>query len=122
MYSNNIFAIVLALAVVLAGCAAPVATNIRPSAASVSKYSEMSDIDLVAALEKNVNAAKAAGMPFLAPNYFKEASAVLSDTRNQLGNQPKPVLAQSAARGDAILNKGRAVMDIVKYRFARNWI
>ncbi len=119
MYINNISATALALAVLLAGCAAPVATNIQPSAASVSKYREMSDIDLVAALEKNVNAAKAAGMPFLAPNYFKEASAVLSDTRNQLGNQPKSVLAQSAARGDAILNKGRAVMDIVKYRFAQ---
>jgi hypothetical protein len=119
MYINKIPAIVLTLSVFLAGCAAPVATNIQPSAASVSKYSEMSDIDLVAALEKNVNAAKVAGMPFLAPNYFKEASAVLSDTKNQLGNQPKAVLAKSAARGDAILNKGRAVMDIVKYRFAQ---
>jgi hypothetical protein len=119
MYLNRILSIGLALSALLAGCATPVSTNIQPSAASVAKYGEMTDINVVATLEKNINDAKAAGMAFLAPNYFKEAAQVLSETKNQLGNQPKAVLAKNAARGDAILDKGRAVMDIVKYRFAQ---
>lgn len=118
MYINRILPIALALSALLAGCAAPVSTHIQPSAAGIAKYGQMSDIDVVATLEKHVSDARAAGMPFLAPHYFKEASQVLSDARNQLGNQPKTVLAKNAARGDAILEKGRAVMDIVKYRFA----
>ncbi len=118
MYINRILPIALALSALLAGCAAPVSTHIQPSAAGIAKYGQMSDIDVVATLEKHINDARAAGMPFLAPHYFKEASQVLSDARNQLGNQPKTVLAKNAARGDAILDKGRAVMDIVKYRFA----
>lgn len=119
MYINRILPIGLTLSVLLAGCAAPVSNHIQPSAATVAKYGEMTDIDVVATLEKHVNDAKAAGMPFLAPNYFKEASGVLSEAKNQLGNQPKAALAQNAARGDAILDKGRSVMEIVKYRFGQ---
>ena len=56
------------LALFLAGCATPVSTNIKPSAASVAKYSDLSDLDAVATLEKNVNDARNANMPFLAPD------------------------------------------------------
>jgi len=118
MYSLRFRTLGIVLLAFLAGCATPVSTNIQPTAASVAKYNELSDINVVATLEKNVNEAKAADMPFLAPNYFREASQVLSECKNQLGNQPKDVLAKTAAKGDAILEKGRAVMAIVKYRFA----
>lgn len=118
MYLRQIRTLSIVSVALLAGCAAPVSTNIQPTAASVAKYSDLSDINVVATLEKNVNEAKAAGMPLLAPHYFKEASEVLSECKNQLGSQSKAVLAKNAARGDAILEKGRAVMDIVKYRFA----
>jgi len=107
------------LVALLAGCATPVSTNIKPSAANVAKYNDLSDLNVVAALEKNVNDAKAADMPFLAPHYFREAAQVLSECQGQLGNKPKEVLVSNAAKGDAILEKGRAVMEIVKYRFAQ---
>jgi uncharacterized coiled-coil protein SlyX len=103
----------------LAGCAVPVSTNIKPSPAHVAKYNELSDLDVVAALEKNVNDARSANMPFLAPNYFREASQILSDSQSALGNKPRDVLVSNAARGDAILEKGRAIMGIVQYRFAK---
>ncbi len=107
------------VAALLAGCATPVSTNIKASAAHVAKYSEKSELDVVATLEKGVNEARAADMPFLAPHYFREAAQVLSECQSQLGNKPKDVLVTNAARGEAILEKGRAVMAIVQYRFAK---
>jgi hypothetical protein len=103
----------------LAGCAIPVSTNIKPSPAHVAKYSDLSDLNVVAALEKNVNDARNANMPFLAPNYFREALQVLSESQTALGNKPRDVLVSNAAKGDAILEKGRAIMGIVQYRFAK---
>ena len=117
IWQNRSFSIILVA--LLAGCVSPVGTNIQPTAASVAKYNDLTDINVVATLEKKVKEAKAADMPFLAPHYFREASQVLSECQSQLGNQPKDVLANKAAKGDAILDKGRAVMDIVKYRFAQ---
>lgn len=119
MQVRRIFPLGLALTAMLAGCATPVSTNIQPTAATVAKYNDLTDINVVAALEKNVKEARAADMPFLAPNYFKEAAQVLSECQSQLGNKPRDVLVKNAARGDAILEKGRAVMAIVKYRFAQ---
>lgn len=107
------------LLTVLAGCATPVSTNIQASEAHVAKYKDLSDLAVVAELEKNVNEARAANMPFLAPNYFREASEVLSECQSALGNKPREVLVNDAAKGDAILEKGRAVMAIVQYRFAK---
>lgn len=103
----------------LAACATPVSTNIQPSETSVAKYRDMSDLNVVAALERSVNEAKAANMPFLAPNYYKEAAQILSECQNQLGGKQHDQLVAKAAKGDAILEKGRAVMDVVKYRFTR---
>jgi hypothetical protein len=57
-------------------------------------------------------------MPFTAPHYFKEATQTLSAAQNGLSSQPKDQLAQQAAKGDAILEKGRAIMAVVQYRFA----
>ncbi len=106
-------------AAALAGCATPVSTNIKASPAHVAKYSEKSELDVVATLEKNLNDARAANMPFLAPHYFQEAAQVLSECQSQLGTKPREVLVSTAAKGDAILEKGRAVMAIVRYRFAK---
>ncbi len=119
MHVRRIIPTTLFFAAVVAGCATPVSNNIQPSAANVAKYNDLNDINVVATLEKNVKDAKAADMPFLAPNYYKEAAQVLSECQSQLGNKPRDVLVKNAARGDAILEKGRAVMDIVKYRFAK---
>jgi hypothetical protein len=119
MQVRRIFPISLALTAILAGCASPVSTNIQPSAANVAKYNDLSDISVVAALENNLKEARTADMPFLAPHYFKEAAQVLSECQSQLGNKPRDMLVKNAARGDAILEKGRAVMAIVKYRFAQ---
>lgn len=106
-------------AALLGACATPVSTNIKASAANVTKYNNLSDLDVVATLEKNVNEAKAANMPFLAPHYFQEAAQVLAVCQTELGAGPKAELVNNAAKGDAILEKGRAVMEIVKYRFVR---
>ncbi len=109
----------LVCAVLLAACATPVASNIKVSEAHTAKYSELSALDVVATLEKNVNEAKSANMPFLAPNYFREAAQVLSECQSALGNKTKDVLVSNAAKGEAILEKGREVMAIVQYRFAK---
>ena len=109
----------LTLALLLAGCATPVSTTIQPTQANIAKYSTLSALDVVTALEKNVNDAKASGMNFTAPHYYREAAQVLSDCQSGLNSKPKDQLAQMAAKGDAILEKGRNVMSIVQYRFAQ---
>ncbi len=119
MYSGQIRILCVLCALFLAGCTTPVSTNIKPSAEHVAKYNDLSDLDVVATLEKNVNDARNANMPFLAPSYFREASQVLSESQSALGNKSREVLVSNAAKGDAILEKGRAVMAIVQYRFAK---
>ncbi len=56
---------IVMFALLLAACATPVGTTIQPSAAHLDKYNDLSALDVVTSLEKNVNEAKAAGMPFL---------------------------------------------------------
>lgn len=119
MYSGQIRILCVLCALFLAGCTTPVSTNIKPSAEHVAKYNDLSDLNVVATLEKNVNDARNANMPFLAPSYFREASQVLSESQSALGNKSRDVLVSNAAKGDAILEKGRAIMAIVQYRFAR---
>ncbi|OIR16815.1 hypothetical protein GALL_26350 [mine drainage metagenome] len=119
MHSWQIRTSGILIALFLAGCATPVSTNIKPSAAHVAKYNDLSDLNVVATLEKSVNEAKAANMPFLAPDYFKEASQILSECQGALGNKPKEVLVSNAAKGEAVLEKGRAMMAIVQYRFSK---
>lgn len=119
MHSWQIRSINVLAVILLAGCVAPVSTNIKPSPADVAKYSDLPDLKVVATLEKNVSDAKSANMPFLAPSYFREASQILSESQSALGNKSRDVLVNNAAKGDAILEKGRAVMAIVQYRFAK---
>lgn len=119
MYSMQIRLSGALLAAILAGCAAPVSTNITVSPAHVAKYNDLSDLKVVATLEKSVEEARSTNMPFLAPHYFREAAQVLSECQSALGNKPKEVLVSNAAKGEAILEKGRAVMSIVQYRFAK---
>lgn len=107
------------LVALLAACAAPGNNTVQPSAASLAKYSELSALDIVTAQEKSVSDAKADGMPFMSPRHFRDASLVLSESQNALSNKPKEQLAQLAAKSDAILDKGRAIMSIVQYRFAQ---
>lgn len=119
MHKRHLVLSGLTLALLLAGCATPVSTAIKPTEANLAKYSTLSALDVVTALEKNVNDAKAAGMNFTAPHYYREAAQVLSDCQSGLNSKPKDQLVQMAAKGDAILEKGRNVMSIVQYRFAQ---
>ncbi len=119
MRSNKFRLSALMLTVLLGACATPVSTAIKPTEANIAKYSELSALDVVTAFEKNVNDAKTANMDFLAPNYYSEASKVLAESQNGLSSKPKEQLAQLAAKGDAILEKGRSVMSIVQYRFTK---
>ncbi len=108
------------ITVLLAGCVMPVSTNIKPTTENVAKYKGLSALEVVAALEKNVNMAEKSGMPFLAPNYFREARQVLSESKSALtGGMTRDVAVNNAAKGDAILEKGRSIMEIVKYRFSK---
>lgn len=107
------------LAMFLTACATQTSIAIKASEAQIAKYRNLSALDAVTALEKNVNDARNANMPFLAPHYFREALQILGESQSALGNKPREVLANNAAKGDAILEKGRAVMAIVQYRFAK---
>jgi hypothetical protein len=107
------------VALILAGCATPVSTNIEPSAAQVAKFNELPALDAVEMLEKNVNTARHDNMPFLAPTYFREAEHALGECQSALTNKPKDIVATLAAKGQAILEKGRSTMAIVQYRFAK---
>lgn len=103
----------------MAACTPPVGGNVKASAAQIAKYNELPDLEMVTTLEKNVNAAKTDGMAFLAPDYFREASRILTECQGMLGRKSKKELANEAAKGDALLEKGRTIMGIVQYRFAR---
>lgn len=119
MRSRQIHISAVMLALLLAGCATSVSTSLKPSEANIAKYNELSALDMVTALEKNVSDAKNSGMPFLAPHYFREASQILSESQSGLNNKSKAQLTQLAAKGDAILDKGRSIMSIVQYRFSQ---
>ncbi|MDH2917930.1 MAG: hypothetical protein PXX73_01865 [Sideroxydans sp.] len=116
--NNSMRLSTLLIALLLTACAAPVKIAVQANDAQLAKYKELSALDIVSALEKNVAEAKTEGMPFTAPHYFKEATQTLSAAQNGLSSQPKDQLAQQAAKGDAILEKGRAIMAVVQYRFA----
>ncbi len=107
------------LAMLLAGCATSVSHNVKPSAAQVAKYNELSALDVVATLEKNVNEAKSANMPFLAPHYYRDAAKILSECQSGLGSKSKEILVNNAAKAEAILEKGRSLSSVVQYRFAK---
>ena len=107
------------IVLLLAGCATPVSTNIKPTSESVARYNGLSALEVVATLEKNLNEADKAGMPLLAPNYFREAAQVLSECQSALTSMSREMVVNNAAKGDAILEKGRSVMEIVKYRFSK---
>lgn len=107
------------LAMLLAGCATSVSNNVKPSAAHVAKYNELSALEVVATLEKNVNEAKSANMPFLAPHYYRDAAKILSECQSGLGGKSKEVLVNNAAKAEAILEKGRSLSAVVQYRFAK---
>jgi len=107
------------LAVLLAGCAANVGKTVKVSEEQRAKYDVLSVTDAITALEKRVAAAKKANMPLFAPNYFLEASDVLSEAQKSAAKKPKNELIGDVAKGDAILDKGEAMMAIVQNRFAR---
>jgi hypothetical protein len=107
------------LAMLLAGCAANVGKSVRVSDEQRAKFDALSVTDAIAALEKRVAAAKQANMPFFAPNYFLEASEALSEAQKSVTKKPKNELIGDVAKGDAILDKGEAMMAIVQNRFAK---
>lgn len=105
-------------ALLLAGCAANVGKSVKVSDEQRARYDSLSVTDAIAALEKRVAAAKLANMPFFAPNYFIEASEVLGEAQKSSTKKPKNALLSDVAKGDAILDKGEAMMAVVQNRFA----
>ena len=102
----------------LAGCAANVGKTVKVSDEQLTKYGTLSASDAVAALEKRVNDAKSADMPFFAPNHFRGASEILSSLQKSADKKPKAELAGDIAKAEAILDKGQARMAVVQTRFA----
>lgn len=104
------------LSLLLAGCAANVGKTVKVSDEQLAKYGTLSAADAIAALEKRVNEAKNANMPFLAPDYFRGASEILSDAQKSSDKKPKDELISHIAKADAILDKGQTIMAIVQSR------
>lgn len=104
------------LSLLLAGCAANVGKSIKVSNEQLAKYDTLSATDAIGVLEKRVNEAKSINMPFLAPDYFRGASEILSDAKKSSDKKPKDELIANLAKADAILDKGQTMMAIVKSR------
>ena len=118
---HQIWALILSglLVLLLAGCAANVGKTIKVSDEQRAKYDALSVTDAIVALEKRVTAAKKANMPLFAPNYFLEASEVLSEVQKSSTKKSKNVLISEIAKGDALLDKGELMMAVVQNRFAK---
>lgn len=106
------------LGLLLTGCAANVGNSIKVSDEQLAKYGTLSATDAIAALEKRVDEAKGANMPFLAPNYFRGATEILVDAQKSSTKKPKAELIGDIAKADAILDKGQTMMDVVQSRLA----
>ncbi len=104
------------LGLLLAGCAANVGKAIKVSDEQLAKYGALSAADAIAALERRVNEAMKADMPFLAPNYYRGASEILGDIRKSPEKKPKDELIGNIAKADAILDKGQTMMSVVQSR------
>ncbi len=100
----------------LAGCAANVGKTIKVSDEQLARYGTLSAADAIAALERRVNEAMKADMPFLAPNYYRGASEILGDIRKSPEKKPKDELIGNIAKADAILDKGQTMMSVVQSR------
>lgn len=104
--------------VLLAGCATNVGKSVSVSEERLAKYSTLTAKDAVTAFDKRIYDAINSDMPFLAPNYFREADKILLDSQNSLQKKPKNELINDIAKGDAILDKGMAMMAIVQKNFS----
>ena len=102
----------------LAGCAADVGKTIKVSGEQATRYGALSAADAIAVLEKRVNEAKNAYMPFFAPNHFRGASEILSAAQKSADKKPKNELISDITKADAILDKGNAMMATVQTRLA----
>ena len=113
-----IFFVAGLLGLMLAGCAANVGKSITASNDQLAKYETFSATDAIAALDKRINEARNANMPFLAPNYYRGAHEILSDVQKAADKKPKNELIGEIAKADAILDKGNTMMVIVQDRLA----
>lgn len=103
----------------LAGCASHIGKNIKISEEQRAKYDALPVTGAITALEKRVLQAKQINMPFFAPNYFIEAAEILSEVQKAPEKKPKNALISAIAKGDAMLDKGEAMMLVVQNQFAR---
>ena len=108
------------LSLLLVGCSANMGKTVKISEQQETKYGALSASDALAELEKRVNEAKSANMPFFAPNHFRGASEILSKAQKTVQKSsdktPKNELISEISKADAILDKGQTMMAIVQSR------
>lgn len=102
----------------LGGCATNVGSSVAVSDSQVAKYSTLSVSEARDELEKRLADAREANMTFLAPDYYREAMAILTETKKASEKTPKDQVIQSITKADAILDKGQTMMAIVQDRLS----
>ncbi|MBI3903946.1 MAG: hypothetical protein HY306_13555 [Nitrosomonadales bacterium] len=106
------------LGLLVAGCATTVDKTVTASTDTLDSYRALPPRDAIVMFERHIVGARKAGMPLLAPDYFLEASDIALNSRKSLQDESKEDLIGDLARGDALLEKGQAIMSVVKDRFA----
>jgi len=95
----------------LAGCTPSVGNDIRVPVGELALHESMPKKDAIAKLERHLKEAENYNMPFLAPHYYREALDLLKDMHS---SSPKDVSVYDLAKGDAIIDRGDAVVDKVR--------
>ena len=102
----------------LSGCATNVGSSVAVSDTQLAKYSTLSASDAIEALDARLSEAKSANMPFLAPDYYREAHEIFLDAKKSSRKSPSDEVIQNIAKADAILDKGQAMMATVQSRLS----
>lgn len=100
----------------LAGCTTRLGDSIHIPMGELALYESTPKAKSIAHLEENIREAKKDNMPFLAPHYFREASDILNSAQQ---SSPNKVSAEQLAKADTLIDRGQAIIVIVKKTFAR---
>jgi hypothetical protein len=104
------------LVLLLTGCSTRLGDNIKIPMGELALYESTPKAKSIAHLQENIKVAKKDNMPFLAPHYFREASDILNTAQQ---SSPDKVSTDQLAKADALLDRGEAIIEIVKKTFAK---